>query len=162
MSESKPSRPLLDPDEKPDAAVVVWDGKCNFCRTQVERLRAFDNGGRLTYISLHDPRVAERFPELSYEQLMEQMWVVTPHHQRFGGADAVRFLSRHLPRLWWTAPVMHLPFAMPLWRYLYKMLANRRYRLAGESCDGGTCNLHTTPTRSPTLAPTPAAKPHAK
>jgi hypothetical protein len=40
------------------------------------------------------------------------------------------------------APVMHLPFSMPLWRYLYKALANRRYRLAGKNCDGGTCELH--------------------
>ena len=142
MSKSKLKRPLRDPDENPGAAVVIWDGKCNFCRAQVERLQAFDPSGRLTYISLHDPRVAERFPELSYEQLMDQMWVVTPNHQRFGGAGAVRYLSRYLPRLWWMAPVMHLPFSMPLWRYLYKVLANRRYRLAGKNCDGGTCELH--------------------
>jgi predicted DCC family thiol-disulfide oxidoreductase YuxK len=153
MSESKPNRPLPDPDENPGAVVVVWDGKCNFCRSQVERLRAFDNRSRLTYLSLHDPRVAERYPELSYDQLMSQMWVITPDHRRFGGADAVRFLSRHLPRLWWIAPVMHLPFTMPLWRYLYKVLANRRYRLAGKSCDGGTCDLHSNAS---------AAKYHAK
>ena len=143
MPDSKPQRPLQDPDENPAAAVVIWDGKCNFCRAQVERLRTFDDRSRLTYLSLHDPRVTERYPGLSYDQLMEQMWVVTPDHQRFGGADAVRFLSRYLPRLWWMAPAMHVPFAMPLWRYLYKALANRRYRLAGERCDGGTCDLHT-------------------
>ena len=145
---------LRDPDDNPSAVVVIWDGECNFCRAQVERLRRFDSGNRLSYLSLHDPRVAERFPELSYDQLMDQMWVVTPDRRMFGGADAFRFLSRYLPRLWWLAPVMHFPFAMPLWRYLYRVIANRRYRIAGKNCDGGTCHLH---------APTAArAKPHAK
>ncbi len=155
MPKSKPTRTLPDPDENPGVAVIIWDGKCNFCRTQVERLQAFDSGGRLSYISLHDPRVTERYPELTHDQLMEQMWVITPNHRRYGGADAVRFLSRYLPRLWWISPVMHLPFAMPLWRYLYRAFANRRYRIAGENCDGGTCSLHN-------RAPTATAKSHAK
>ncbi len=156
MSNVKSLRPLPDPDENPEGAVVIWDGKCNFCRAQVERLRSFDRGNRLTYLSLHDPRVAERYPELTYEQLMDQMWVVTSDHQRFGGADAIRYLSRYLPLLWWLAPVMHIPFAMPLWRFLYRVIANRRYRLAGTNCDGGTCDLHGKP------RPAAAAKYQAK
>lgn len=154
MPQSTERRPLRDPDENPSAVVVIWDGKCNFCRAQVERLQAFDGGNRLAYISLHDCRVAARYPELSYDQLMEQMWVVTPDHQRFGGADAVRYLSRYLPRLWWLAPLMHLPFAMPLWRYIYNAFANRRYRLAGENCDGGTCALHVKSSAATTAAAT--------
>ncbi len=142
MTESKPYRRLPDPDENQGAPVVIWDGKCNFCRAQVERLRAFDTQGRLTYLSLHDVRVAQRCPQLTHEQLMEQMWVVTSNRELLGGADAVRFLSRYLPRLWWMAPLMHLPFAMPLWRFLYKAIAKRRYRLAGENCADGTCELH--------------------
>jgi predicted DCC family thiol-disulfide oxidoreductase YuxK len=134
--------PLRDPDDMPGAAVVIWDGKCNFCRAQIERVQRFDHRGRLTYLSLHDPRVAERYTDLTQAQLMEQMWVITPDKRRLGGADAVRFLSHYLPRLWWLAPVMHLPLAMPIWRYLYQAVSNRRYRLAGKNCDGGTCQLH--------------------
>ena len=52
---------LADPDDRPGADVVIWDGKCNFCRSQVVRLQWFDRGSRLAYVSLHDPRVAERF-----------------------------------------------------------------------------------------------------
>ncbi len=134
---------LVDPDEKPDSDVVIWDGKCNFCRKQVERLNNFDAGGQLSYLSLHDKRVAERYPDLSYDQMMEQMWVVTADGRRFGGADAARYLSRKLPGLWWLAPLLHIPFSMPLWRWIYKKVAQRRYRLAGVECDdGGTCELH--------------------
>ena len=160
MSTSNAPQNLRDPDDSPNSAVVIWDGKCNFCRAQVERLHAFDSGNRLTYLSLHDPRVAEHYPELTYDQLMAQMWVVTPDQQKFGGADAVRFLSRLLPRLWWMAPALHLPFAMPLWRWLYRIVANRRYRIAGENCEGGTCQLHLRSAATTTNLPT--AKHQAK
>ena len=139
---SKTVDSLPDPDSKTGADVVIWDGKCNFCRAQVERLRAFD-GDRLSYISLHDPRVAERFPNLTYQQLMDQMWVITAAGCQYGGADAGRYLSRKLPRLWWLAPLLHIPFSMPIWRWLYSKIAQRRYKLSGINCDeGGTCDLH--------------------
>ncbi|RMF42100.1 MAG: DUF393 domain-containing protein [Planctomycetota bacterium] len=132
---------LPDPDAHPQRDIVIWDGRCRFCRQQVERLEKF-SGGRLAYLSLHDPRVAARFPELTHEQLMEQMWVVTRDGQMAGGADAVRVLSRRLPRLWWLAPLLHLPGAMPLWRWLYRWFARRRYRIAGKCDPDGTCHLH--------------------
>lgn len=134
---------LPDPDQYPDRDVVIWDGQCNFCRSQVERLRWFDRGERLSYLSLHDPRVAERYPDLSYQQLMDQMWVVTPHGEKLGGADAGRYLSRKMRTLWWLAPVLHIPGSMPLWRWLYGKVAQQRYRLAGKNCDtDGSCHLH--------------------
>ncbi len=136
-------QPLADPDQHAGRDVVIWDGHCNFCRAQVERLRGFDVRHQLAYLSLHDPRVVERYPELSQQQLMDQMWVVRPDGSKFGGADAGRYLSRHLVGLWWLAPVLHIPGSMPLWRWLYGKIANRRYRLAGKSCDeNGTCHLH--------------------
>lgn len=45
---------LPDPDQYPDRDVVIWDGKCNFCRLQVERLRAFDRRDQLSYLDLRD------------------------------------------------------------------------------------------------------------
>jgi predicted DCC family thiol-disulfide oxidoreductase YuxK len=137
---------LPDPDQRPKADVVIWDGKCRFCHSQVRRLKWFDRGSRLTYLSLHDPRVAERYPDLRHQQLMDQMWVVTQPGERLGGADAARYLSRKLPGLWWLAPWLHIPFSMPLWRSIYRRVAERRYRISGENCDpDGTCDLHFSP-----------------
>lgn len=134
---------LPDPDENPTADVVIFDGECNFCRSQVSRLRRFDvGGGRLAFISLHDPRVAERFSDLTFDQLMEQMYVVDGQGNRHGGADAVRYLTRRLPALWLAAPVMHLPGTAGLWRWMYHQIAKRRYKLAGKSCDGDVCEIH--------------------
>lgn len=141
-SNSPPSR-LPDPTDNPEKDIVIWDGKCNFCLKQVQRLRTFAGPHRLAYLSLHDPRVSELCPNLSFDQLMEQMWVLTLNGEQYGGADAGRYLSRKLPLLWWLAPLLHIPFSMPLWRWLYRIIANRRYAIAGKNCDeAGTCHLH--------------------
>lgn len=133
---------LPDPSEKPNCDIVIWDGKCNFCRNQVDRLRRLDSD-RLAYLSLHDERIASLCPDLSFEQLMEQMWVVTPNGEKFGGADAGKYLSGQLPWLIWLWPIMRIPFSMPLWRWIYRKIAASRYKIAGRNCDpDGTCHLH--------------------
>jgi len=134
---------LPDPDSLNAADVVIYDGQCNFCRSQVSKLRRLDCcGNRLSFLSLHDTRVAQRYPDLQHEDLMEQMYVIDQHNRRHGGADAVRYLSRRLPLLWPLVPLLHLPGTARLWRWMYRQVASRRYRLAGRSCEGDTCSVH--------------------
>ncbi len=145
LSRIKLLRPhsLPDPDSLSDADVVIYDGHCNFCRGQVNTLRRLDPGGlRLAYISLHDPRVAKRYPDLTHDQLMSQLYVVDRRARRHGGADAVRYLTRRLPLLWIAAPILHLPGTANLWRWLYGQVAKRRYQLAGKSCEDDACSVH--------------------
>lgn len=134
---------LPDPDTLTDSDVVIYDGECNFCRSQVRNLERLDWGGRrLAFLSLHDPRVGERYPDLTKAQLMEQMYVVDQSGNRHGGADAVRYLSRRLPTLWVAAPILHLPGTAGLWRWLYRQVAKRRYKLAGKTCENDACDVH--------------------
>ncbi len=134
---------LPDPDSRKDADVVIYDGECNFCRSQVSSLHRLDCcGNRLTFLSLHDPRVGERYPDLTHQQLMEQMYVIDSRDRRHGGADAVRYLSRRLPTLWIAAPILHIPGSARLWRWIYAQIAKRRYRLAGKSCENDACSVH--------------------
>lgn len=134
---------LPDPDALPSGDVVIFDGECNFCRSQVSKLHRLDWGGRrLSFISLHDPRVAERYPDLTHDQMMEQMYVIDAEGNQHGGGDAVRYLSRRLPLLWIAAPILHLPGTARLWRWLYGQVAKRRYKLAGKSCENDVCSVH--------------------
>ena len=121
---------------------VLYDGQCRFCIRQIANLRRFDGGGRLRFISLHDPSVAIDYPDLTKEQLMEEMWVVTQAGERFGGAYAVRYLTKRLPLLWPLYPWMRIPFSMPIWCWMYRQIAKRRYRIAGRDCQDGSCSLH--------------------
>ena len=134
---------LPGPDQRPSADVVLYDGNCRICTAQIQRLARWDGGRRLAFLSLHDPVVAERYPDLSYDALMQDMYVVDPAGRRHRGAAAVRYLSRRLPRLWWLAPIMHLPFSLPFWQFLYRQVANRRYRFGKlDECDDGSCTVH--------------------
>jgi len=134
---------LPDPDAMPQADVVVFDGQCNFCRAGVNRLRSLDRrGDRLAFLSLHDERVGQRYPDLTHDDLMDQMYVIDGQGNRHGGSDAVRYLTRRLPLLWPAMPILHLPGTAGLWRWLYAQVAKRRYKLAGKSCDNGSCSIH--------------------
>ena len=137
------ARHLPSPDERPHADVVIYDGHCRICTGQIRRLAAWDWGDRLSYLSLHDPRAAERYPDLTHDALMKEMYIVDRAGRRHPGASAIRYLSRRLPTLWWLAPVLHLPGTLPLWQWLYQQIAKRRYRFGKlADCDGGTCHLH--------------------
>lgn len=148
----EPTHGLPSPLEFPRADVVIYDGRCVFCQGQVKNLRRFDGRNRLAFISLHDPWVLEQFPDLTHEQMMDQMYLVPAtdtgySNQRFGGAAAIRYLTRRLPKLWILAPLLHIPFSLPLWQWGYRQVAKRRYQIAGKQgdsqCDeGGTCHLH--------------------
>ena len=138
-----PSTRLPTPAERPDADIVIYDGHCRICTAQIKKLLWWDCQGKLAYLSLHDPEVARRFPDLTHEQLMREMVVVDRHGKRHPGAEAIRYLSRRLRRLWWLAPILYIPLSLPLWRWLYRQVAKRRYKFGKTAeCDGGTCSLH--------------------
>ena len=137
---------LPSPAERPDADVVIYDGKCVFCEKQVRNLLWFDGGQRLSFMSLHDPEVTRRYPELTYDQMMDQMYVVDSEGNYHGGAAAIRYLSRRLPKLWIVAPLTHIPFTLPIQQWFYNQIAKRRYKYAGKQdgpdCDSGACSIH--------------------
>jgi predicted DCC family thiol-disulfide oxidoreductase YuxK len=122
--------------------VVIYDGECVFCTSSVKILARLDTHNRLRFVSLHDPVIATDYPDLTHNQLMEQMWVVSSSGHKFGGADAIAYLSIRLPLLYPIAPIIRFPGTMPLWRTLYRWVARLRYRIAGKQCDNGTCSLH--------------------
>jgi len=122
--------------------VVLYDGHCRFCTRQIETLRRLDGKNRLRFLSLHDSSVATDYPDLSFDQMMAEMWVISIGGVRYGGANALRYLSRRLPILWPVSPWLHFPGSMPFWSWLYRQVAKRRYRIAGRTCDDGTCSLH--------------------
>ena len=136
---------LPTPAERPEADIVIYDGDCRFCTGQVENLARWDSRGRLAFLSLHDPEVAKRYPDLTYDRLMAEMVVVDQQGNRYGGAAAFRYLTTRLPRLYWLAPLMHIPFTLPLWQWGYRQVAKRRYKIAGktgEACEGEACKVH--------------------
>jgi len=125
---------------RPERNVVLYDGQCRFCRGQMAMLRRLDWTGRLRLVSLHDPSVAREFPEIPPAELRREMFVVDRGGRAHAGAGGWRLLSRELPLLWPAAILLHLPGSLPVWDWLYRIIARNRYRLAGR-CSEGTCRL---------------------
>ncbi len=134
--------PLPSPADLPAADVVIYDGHCRFCTNSVRRLHRLA-GSRLAFISLHDAEVERRYPELSYDQMMEEMFVVDRSGNARGGAAAFRYLTRRLPWLWPLAPFLHIPGSLGIWKFLYRQVAKRRYLMGKTAdCESGSCEIH--------------------
>lgn len=133
---------LPTPAERPDADVVIFDGACGMCTAQVRKLLWWDCQRRLSYLSLHDPEVARRWPDVSHERLMQEMLIVDRRGGRHWGPEAIRYLTRRLRRLWPAAPLAYFPGSMLLWRPVYRWVARNRYRLSGPACNDGACAVH--------------------
>ena len=139
-----PNLALPTIDERPQAAVVIYDGNCVFCQFQVARLARWDRFGKLAFLSAHDAETSRRYPELTHDALMEQMYVVDRYGKAHAGAAALRYLSFRLPRLWALIPWLHIPGSLPIWQWLYRQVAKRRYRWGKtkDACQGDACSVH--------------------
>lgn len=135
-------RPLVTPSEASGRDVVIYDGHCKFCTAGVRWLDFLGGKRRLSYLSLHDPRVEQYAGDLTFDQLMDEMVVVEPSGQRHGGAKAFRYLTRKLPALWIFAPLLHIPYSLPIWAFGYRQFARIRYRFGRNQCDGDSCKIH--------------------
>ena len=136
-------KPFPHPNDHPHTDVLIYDGKCQFCSKQVRRLANWDRQKTLSFLSLHDPLVFERYPDLTHDQLMEAMVLVTQQGKRYSGAAAFRCLTRKLPRLWILIPLLHIPLSLPLWQWVYRKIARQRYRWnKNQDCDDGQCSIH--------------------
>ncbi|MGY8767231.1 MAG: thiol-disulfide oxidoreductase DCC family protein [Pirellulales bacterium] len=138
--QTAPMLPL--PEDPITRPLVIYDGDCRFCTRSVKTLFRLGGGSRLCFISLHDPIVSERYPDLTHARLMDEMVVIDLAGNRYGGASAFRFLTRQLPGLWLLAPLMHIPFSLPVWSFCYRQIARIRYRFGRNSCDGDSCKIH--------------------
>ena len=111
---------------------LFFDAECVFCTKIARRLQPILNRRNLAVAPLQDPRVATLLG-LSHENLMREMHLLMSDGTRYGGADAVVALARHI---WWARPLAWLaaiPGVMRLLRAAY------RYVAANRSCAATTC-----------------------
>ena len=73
--------PLPNPADHPAAEVLIYDGHCQFCTKQVRRICGWDGKNRIAFLSLHDPVVAQLYPDLSHDEMMKAMVIVDPRRE---------------------------------------------------------------------------------
>ena len=125
--EKKPEdAPLPCPADRPGADVVIFDGGCDLCSAQARRLVWWDCQHRLAYLSMHDPEVERRWPDLPRERLEREMCIIDNKGRRYWGPEAIGYLTLRLRRLWWAAPLLNFPGAMWVWRPIYRWVARNQ------------------------------------
>ncbi len=134
---------LPDPEDRPQADLMIYDGQCRICTASIRGLNRWDWGKRLAFLSLHDPRVRELCPDLSHDDLMREIYLLDPSGRRYGGVRALRIAARKVPVLWPIVPFLYIPGSLPIWAAAYRVFARWRYRFGRrDACEDGTCAVH--------------------
>jgi predicted DCC family thiol-disulfide oxidoreductase YuxK len=121
--------------------LVFYDGLCPVCNRSRRLLTRLDWRNRLEFVDIHErARCQAELPQVSYADMLRQMYVKRPDGRAFGGFDALRALAPALPPLWPAWPLMWLPGAAAIGRRVYRRIARNRFRKA--ACDSEVCELH--------------------
>jgi predicted DCC family thiol-disulfide oxidoreductase YuxK len=144
---SEESQQAAERTTPPGRHVVLFDGLCKICTAGAKKLLALARPGAIELVNFQEPGALDRFPGISLEACMRQMYLVTPEGRVYGGFEAaVRALATR-PVLGLLAWVYYLPGLRQLCDLVYRLIAANRYRLMGKAvaageCEGGTCAMH--------------------
>jgi predicted DCC family thiol-disulfide oxidoreductase YuxK len=135
---------LREKTTAPGKYVVLYDGHCRFCSSQVQNLVALARSGVLEAVSFQDPGVLDRFPGLTHEACMQAMHLVEPDGRVYRGFEAAVRAVLTRPILGLFAYLYYVPGLRQILDGLYRFIAARRYRIMGttKECTDGTCSLH--------------------
>ncbi len=114
---------------------VLYDGSCSLCRRSVFFLLSLDALQRLRIINFRDEKLRKRYaPDIKMQRLERALHIRFPDSKASSGFDAFKILARHLPALWWSVPLLHLPFAASIGRSIYSRIARNRHICSGKTC----------------------------
>lgn len=106
--------------------VVLYDGHCGLCQRSRGVARVLDWLQRVTWVDLHDPQVAKTLPELTPEQLREQMHVITPAGRILPGYRGWRHLLGSFPLTFLFWPLLWIPPIPTIGEWIYRTVAAAR------------------------------------
>lgn len=125
----------------PPLPVILYDGHCRFCTTQMKNLARWLPAGQYEALSFQEPGVLERFPGVTHDLAMQAMIFIDRQGRVFRGMEAaVRAVA--LRAVGKVAFVYYVPGLRHILDAAYRKIADNRYALAGKECEGGTCALH--------------------
>lgn len=111
----------------PEPIIVLFDGRCGFCKKSVFTLSMLDWLHRIEFASYHDPDNKKRYaPTISLDALNAEMHVRLKDGSYKKGFFAFRALTWHLPALWLIAPLLYVPGVSAIGTKAYSWIATHR------------------------------------
>jgi len=149
-----------------NSLTVLYDGTCGFCTRQARFAQRIGGigGKHVRLASTADPRVLERYPNVSREAANRQMYVQEEGTgRRYGGAAAVARLLREVPIIGLAGWLYYVPILHQIADGGYRVIARNRHRLSrmlgwqalpDDSCADAACALpQPSDTQKPTSTP---------
>jgi lipase maturation factor 1 len=107
-----------------DKPLLLFDGKCGFCRIWIQYWSAL-TGGRVDYAPSQE--AGDRFPQIPRESFGQSVQLVMPAGEAIGGARGVFTTLTYAPRMGWLLWLYHhLPGFAPVTEAMYRFIAAHR------------------------------------
>ena len=115
---------------------LIFDDQCGFCRKSIQLLRRLDWFGTIEFVPLGQAAELMERHAITSQAMETAMHYISPLGQVTNGAEAFRVFGKKVPLLFPCALFLHLPFALPLAKVVYRKVAARRHALSrGLRCD---------------------------
>lgn len=131
---------LISNSTQPAKAVIIYDGDCPFCISQIKRIQNLDPNNLFEYMARQQAEAEERFPILKSVDFNQGMRLITSDGHTFSGADAVYQIARRLPLTRFIAWVYCIPGIKQIAQLIYAWIAFNRQRL-GKTCQDSLCKV---------------------
>lgn len=111
-------------------ATLIYDGECPFCRRAAAWAMKHARHGALETLPCQHEDRARRFPEISREQCLAAMQLVTQDGRVYSGEQALPPLMDLMKGWRWMARILRLPGIRHASPAAYRWFAKHRYALA--------------------------------
>lgn len=108
-----------------DKVLVLYDGKCGFCKWSVNLALRFDRDGRLEPTPLQTPGVLEPY-NIPLDNAKKALHVVSRDGKVYSAGGALAIISRNVAWLWPAYYLWKLPGLAWLADRLYFLIAENR------------------------------------
>ncbi len=116
-----PEYPLIIPLISP---LIIYDGRCGFCRIWIEYWKAI-TGGRVGYAASQD--VGAGYPQIPAKNFSESVQLVMPGGEILNGAQAVFTTLTYAPGMAWLLWIYdRVPLVAPASEAAYRLIASHR------------------------------------
>src|SRR5207302_5987376 len=103
----------------PGRYVVLYDGLCKFCEAGSGRLLRMARPGAIERVDFQQPGALNRFPGLTHDQCMKQMYLVAPDGRLYAAFEAAVHAVATRRVVGWIAYLYYVPGIRQFCDWLY-------------------------------------------
>ncbi len=127
-------------------SILVYDGRCRFCLSNVRMLRVMDLWNTLKMVDYNEVNSDEKgdlpglHPDLTMEHAASQLHLIEPEGTLYAGYFVLRRLSWKMPMLYPLIPVFYFPGTGLIGPWVYRWVAKNRYLFHfNKTCKDNCC-----------------------